>query len=98
MGLWNTPTAAFVVGRADTRRANDALGCSLRTPVEMDGPRITRGADDSGKGTRKDMSVPDAAPPPSRERSVLVEFPQDELIAKWEEFVQRKLDEHASLP
>jgi len=34
------------------------------------------------------MSAPDAAPPPSRGRGVLVEFPQDELIAKWEEFFE----------
>src|SRR3989442_15652052 len=30
------------------------------------------------------MTIPDAAPPPSRWKDVLVEFPQDELIAKWE--------------
>src|SRR5713226_8839162 len=34
------------------------------------------------------MSIPDAAPPPSRGKDVLVEFPQDELIAKWEEFFE----------
>ncbi len=34
------------------------------------------------------MSAADAAPPPSRGRGVLVEFPQDELIAKWEEFFE----------
>ncbi len=34
------------------------------------------------------MSAPDAAPPPSRGSGVLVEFPQDELIAKWEEFFE----------
>src|SRR5437867_9261008 len=34
------------------------------------------------------MTIPDAAPPPSRGRDVLVEFPQDELIAKWEEFFE----------
>src|SRR5438128_11274146 len=32
------------------------------------------------------MTIPDAAPPPSRGKDVLVEFPQDELIAKWAEF------------
>jgi replicative DNA helicase Mcm len=34
------------------------------------------------------MTIPDAAPPPTRGRDVLVEFPQDELIAKWEEFFE----------
>src|SRR3989442_558311 len=34
------------------------------------------------------MTIPDAAPPPSRGKDVLVEFPQDELIAKWEEFFE----------
>ena len=34
------------------------------------------------------MTIPDAAPSPSRGRDVLVEFPQDELIAKWEEFFE----------
>lgn len=34
------------------------------------------------------MSVPEPAEPPSRGRGVLVEFPQDELIAKWEEFFE----------
>src|SRR5437879_10696686 len=34
------------------------------------------------------MSVPDAAPFPSRGKEVLVEYPQDELIAKWEEFFE----------
>ncbi len=34
------------------------------------------------------MTIPDAAPPPSRGRGVLVEFPQDELIAKWEELFE----------
>src|SRR5438445_10502453 len=34
------------------------------------------------------MTIPDAAPSPSRGKEVLVEFPQDELIAKWEEFFE----------
>src|SRR5213594_2039997 len=34
------------------------------------------------------MTIPDTAPPPSRGKEVLVEFPQDELIAKWEEFFE----------
>src|SRR5437016_2735689 len=34
------------------------------------------------------MTIPDAARPPSRGKEVLVEFPQDELIAKWEEFFE----------
>ena len=34
------------------------------------------------------MTLPDPAPPPSRGRDVLVEFPQEELIAKWEEFFE----------
>jgi len=34
------------------------------------------------------MSLPDIAPPPGRGKEVLVEFPQDELIAKWEEFFE----------
>src|SRR3989442_11930025 len=42
----------------------------------------------SGRGTQNDMTIPDAAPFPSRGKEVLVEFPQDELIAKWEEFFE----------
>src|SRR5207245_1273282 len=34
------------------------------------------------------MTIPDAGPLPSRGKEVLVEFPQDELIAKWEEFFE----------
>ncbi|HKW42679.1 MAG TPA: minichromosome maintenance protein MCM [Thermoplasmata archaeon] len=34
------------------------------------------------------MTIPDAAPLRSRGKDVLVEFPQDELIAKWEEFFE----------
>ncbi len=34
------------------------------------------------------MSAPGVARPSSRGRDVLVEFPQDELIAKWEEFFE----------
>src|SRR5881296_3329142 len=34
------------------------------------------------------MTIPDAVPPPSRGKELLVEFPQDELIAKWEEFFE----------
>jgi len=34
------------------------------------------------------MTIPDAAAVPSRGKEVLVEFPQDELIAKWEEFFE----------
>jgi len=34
------------------------------------------------------MTIPDAAPLPSRGKEVLVEYPQDELIAKWEEFFE----------
>src|SRR2546426_3524240 len=34
------------------------------------------------------MTIPDAAPFASRGKEVLVEFPQDELIAKWEEFFE----------
>jgi replicative DNA helicase Mcm len=34
------------------------------------------------------MTLPDAAPPPGRVRSALVEFPQDELIEKWEDFFE----------
>ena len=34
------------------------------------------------------MTIPDAAAAPGRGRDVLVEFPQDELIAKWEEFFE----------
>src|SRR5438132_14416461 len=34
------------------------------------------------------MTIPDTAPPPSRGKDVLVEFLQDELIAKWEEFFE----------
>jgi replicative DNA helicase Mcm len=34
------------------------------------------------------MTLPDTAPPPSRGRHVLVDYPQDELIANWEEFFE----------
>src|SRR5437667_10865920 len=34
------------------------------------------------------MGLPDTKPPPGREKEVLVEFQQDELIAKWEEFFE----------
>lgn len=34
------------------------------------------------------MSLPASAPPAERGKDVLVEFPQDELIAKWEEFFE----------
>src|SRR3990170_4632502 len=34
------------------------------------------------------MTLPGPAPPSDRGRGVLVEFPQDELIAKWEEFFE----------
>ena len=34
------------------------------------------------------MTLPAAAPPAERGKDVLVEFPQDELIAKWEEFFE----------
>ncbi len=34
------------------------------------------------------MTIPEAAAPPGRGKDVLVEFPQDELIAKWEEFFE----------
>src|SRR5437899_2152444 len=34
------------------------------------------------------MTIPDAVPLPSRGKEVLVEYPQDELIAKWEEFFE----------
>lgn len=34
------------------------------------------------------MTLPDTGPPAGRVRSALVEFPQDELIAKWEDFFE----------
>jgi len=34
------------------------------------------------------MTFPEAAAPLGRGKDVLVEFPQDELIAKWEEFFE----------
>jgi replicative DNA helicase Mcm len=34
------------------------------------------------------MTIPESAAPPGRGKEVLVEFPQDELIAKWEEFFE----------
>src|SRR5467141_1486526 len=34
------------------------------------------------------MTIPEAAAPSGRGKDVLVEFPQDELIAKWEEFFE----------
>src|SRR2546425_832564 len=51
-------------------------------------PKLTLKRWTSGRGTQRDMTIPDAAPLPSRGKEVLVEFPQDELIAKWEEFFE----------
>src|SRR5947209_15139591 len=50
--------------------------------------KLRRDAPPSGRMTQNHMTIPDAAPPPRRGRDVLVEFPQDELIAKWEEFFE----------
>src|SRR2546426_176123 len=50
--------------------------------------KLRRATRPSGRRTQNHMTIPDAAPPPSRGRDVLVEFPQDELIAKWEEFFE----------
>src|SRR5437899_6252467 len=51
-------------------------------------PILTLRKRSSGRRTQRDMTIPDAAPLPSRGKEVLVEFPQDELIAKWEEFFE----------
>src|SRR5438093_12013999 len=81
------PTVASDVSSADFPRANDGT-CGPFIPVETLRPKLTRDPTGIGMGTQRDMSLPDTAPPPGRGKEVLVEFPQDELIAKWEEFFE----------
>src|SRR5436309_1079992 len=82
-----TRTAACDAESAASRPASKTLG-PVRIPVETVGPILTLRKRTSGRRTQRDMTIPDAAPPPSRGKEVLVEFPQDELIAKWEEFFE----------
>src|SRR5438034_1733224 len=83
----NLPTVASDVSSADFPPANDGT-CRTFIPVETLRPKLTRDPTGIGRGTQRDMSLPDIAPPPGRGKEVLVEFPQDELIAKWEEFFE----------
>src|SRR5438552_11254745 len=83
----NMPTVACDVSNAASPPANDGT-CKAFVPVETVRPKLTRDPAAIGRGTQRDMSLPDTAPPPGREKEVLVEFPQDELIAKWEEFFE----------
>src|SRR5438046_8945540 len=78
------PTVASDVSSADFPPANDGT-CRTFIPVETLRPKLTRDPTGIGRGTQRDMSLPDIAPPPGRGKEVLVEFPQDGLIAKWEE-------------
>ncbi len=81
------PTVACDASSAASPPANDGT-CKAFVPVETVRPKLTRDPAAIGRGTQRDMSLPDTAPPPGREKEVLVEFPQDELIAKWEEFFE----------
>src|SRR5213083_3604211 len=81
------PTVASDVSSADFPPANDGTRRTF-IPVETLRPKLTRDPTGIGRGTQRDMSLPDIAPPPGRGKEVLVEFPQDELIAKWEEFFE----------
>src|SRR6184192_824080 len=83
----NMPTFACDASSAASPPANDGT-CKAFVPVETVRPKLTRDPAAIGRGTQRDMSLPDTAPPPGREKEVLVEFPQDELIAKWEEFFE----------
>src|SRR5881392_4336914 len=84
---FNMPTVACDASSAASPPANDGT-CKAFVPVETVRPKLTRDPAAIGRGTQRDMSLPDTAPPPGREKEVLVEFPQDELIAKWEEFFE----------
>src|SRR5437762_11990598 len=79
----NMPTVACDASSAASPPANDGT-CKAFVPVETVRPKLTRDPAAIGRGTQRDMSLPDTAPPPGREKEVLVESPQDEPIAKRE--------------
>src|SRR5437870_3554797 len=82
-----TRTDAFDAASAASRRASDPTG-PARIPVETVRPKLTHRSRISGRETQINMTFPEAAAPLGRGKDVLVEFPQDELIAKWEEFFE----------
>src|SRR5437016_2294157 len=79
-----TRTAACDVESAASRPARKTTG-PVRIPVETVRPKLTHRSRISGREPQRNMTIPEAAAPPGRGKDVLVEFPQDELIAKWEE-------------
>src|SRR5438132_10985546 len=82
-----TRTAACDVESAASRPASKTTG-PVRIPVETVRPKLTHRSRISGREPQRNMTIPEAAAPPGRGKDVLVEFPQDELIAKWEEFFE----------
>src|SRR2546423_2164097 len=82
-----TRTAACDAGSAASRPASNAKRLAW-IPVETVRPKLTRRSRISGREPQRNMTIPEAAAPSGRGKDVLVEFPQDELIAKWEEFFE----------
>src|SRR5213592_1887653 len=82
-----TRTAACDAESAASRPASKTLG-PVRIPVETVRPKLTHRSRISGREPQRNMTLSEAAAPPGRGKDVLVEFPQDELIAKWEEFFE----------
>src|SRR5437762_3244221 len=82
-----TRTAACDAESAASRPASKTLG-PVRIPVETVRPKLTHRSRISGREPQRNMTLSEAAAPPGRGKEVLVEFPQDELIAKWEEFFE----------
>src|SRR5256885_14008023 len=82
-----TRTAACDAESAASRPASKTIG-PVRIPVETVRPKLTHRSRISGREPQRNMTIPEAAAPPGRGKDVLVEFPQDELIAKWEEFFE----------
>src|SRR5438876_549364 len=82
-----TRTAAGDAESAASRPASKTLG-PVRIPVETVRPKLTHRSRISGREPQRNMTLSEAAAPPGRGKDVLVEFPQDELIAKWEEFFE----------
>src|SRR5438094_7361237 len=82
-----TRTAACDAESAASRPASNAKRLAW-IPVETVRPKLTRRSRISGREPQRNMTIPEAAAPSGRGKDVLVEFPQDELIAKWEEFFE----------
>src|SRR5438128_5350955 len=82
-----TRTAACDAESAASRPASKTIA-PVRIPVETVRPKLTHRSRISGREPQRNMTIPEAAAPPGRGKDVLVEFPQDELIAKWEEFFE----------